>query len=562
MTDPVRDDATVAGSTIPEVLASAARRHATRVALRTDDATLSYAELATRAHDAARAFLAHGIDKGDRVAIWAPNGGAWIVAALGLQAAGAVLVPLNTRFKGPEAHDILRRSRARILVTVWRFLGTDYVAALRALPADAAVRSVVHGRPVPALPDLEHVVLLDDATVDGCTPWTAWLARAAALPAGEAAARAAAVAPDDLCDILFTSGTTGLPKGVETAHRQALRAQRSWIAMVGLRAGDRYLIVNPFFHAFGYRAGWLSCLLAGATILPEAVFDPARVLARVAREQVTVLPGPPTLYQSLLALPELERARLRSLRLAVTGAAVVPVELVRRMRSELGFATVVTGYGLTECTGVATMCRSDDDPETIAQTCGRAIPDVEVRVAGDDGAELPPGSAGEVLIRGYNVMRGYFEDPEATRQAIDAQGWLHSGDIGVMDERGYLRITDRKKDLFIVGGFNVSPAEVERALLRHPDILQAAVIGVADARLGEVGMAFVVARTGAALAGAGVIAWCRVELANFKVPRHVALVPELPLNASGKVLKGALRQRAAELLQRGAGPPAGGYDDG
>jgi acyl-CoA synthetase (AMP-forming)/AMP-acid ligase II len=540
------------------VLSNAAATHGARVAVQADGVSLTFAELAARAGDAARAFLALGIANGDRVAIWAPNGATWIVAALGLQSAGAVLVPLNTRFKGGEAHDILHRSRARVLLTVSGFLGIDYVAALRALPADTSRASPSGDVPVAALPHLEHVVLLDEHAIDGCMTWTSFVARGASVLAAAAADRAAAVRPEHRCDILFTSGTTGSPKGVETLHRQALRAQRSWIAMVGLRTGDRYLIVNPFFHAFGYRAGWLSCVLAGATILPEAVFDAARVVARVAREQVTVLPGPPTLYQSLLALPAHEREALGSLRLAVTGAASVPVELVHRMRSELGFTTVVTGYGLTECTGVATMCRSDDDPETIASTCGRAIADVEVRVAGADGAELARGTAGEVLIRGYNVMRGYFEDPEATGRAIDADGWLHTGDVGVMDERGYLRITDRTKDLFIVGGFNVSPAEVERALLRHPRIVQAAVIGVPDERLGEVGMAFVVPSAGAAVTEADVIAWCRAELANFKVPRHVALVAELPLNASGKVLKPVLRQHARDLHQRVATDARGG----
>jgi acyl-CoA synthetase (AMP-forming)/AMP-acid ligase II len=330
-----------------------------------------------------------------------------------------------------------------------------------------------------------------------------------------------------------------------TTHGQALRVQRSWIELVGLRAGDRYLIVNPFFHAFGYRAGWLSCLLSGATILPHAVFDVGAVLARVAAEKVTVLPGPPTLYQSILAAPERKRFDLSSLRLAVTGAAVVPVELVRRMRRELTFERIVTGYGLTESTGVATMCRHDDDPETIATTCGRAIPGVEVRVADDSGRALPPGESGEVVVRGFNVMRGYLDDQEATRQTIDSDGWLHTGDVGVLDERGYLRITDRKKDMFIVGGFNAYPAEIEAALAAHPKVVHAAVIGIPDERLGEVGMAFVVPAPGEPPTPEEIIAWARERVANYKVPRRVEIVSELPLTPSGKVQKFVLRERAS-----------------
>jgi acyl-CoA synthetase (AMP-forming)/AMP-acid ligase II len=214
------------------------------------------------------------------------------------------------------------------------------------------------------------------------------------------------------------------------------------------------------------------------------------------------------------------------------------------MRDRLGFETVITGYGLTECTGTATMCRHDDDPETIANTSGRAVPDVEVVVADPDGDEVPRGTPGEILIRGYNVMRGYLDDPEQTADTIDANGWLHSGDIGIMDERGYVQITDRVKDMFIVGGFNAYPAEIENLMMRHPDIGQVAVIGVPDERLGEVGMAFVVPRSGASPDPDEIVAWCRDEMANYKAPRRVAIIDELPLNASGKVLKYELRDRA------------------
>src|SRR3990172_2868803 len=346
----------------PECLARAAARHGSASAIEDGSVHLSFAALEAEVLRAARAFLAAGVVRGDLVAIWAPNLWEWIVAALGLQSAGAVLVPLNTRFKAAEAGFVLGRSRARILITVADFLGVNYAESLAG----------------EELPDLEQTIVLR-GTARGGLPWNDFLAHGASVPESEARARTASISPDDLSDLLFTSGTTGHPKGVMTTHGQNLRAFAAWSEGVGLRAGGRHLVVNPFFHAFGYKAGWLASLMRGATVLPHAVFDIPAVLERVARERVSVLPGPPTLYQSLLAHPDRSRTDLSSLRLAVTGAAPIPVELVHRMRRELGFETVVTGYGLTEATGTVTMCRHDDDPETIATTSGRAIPHLEVR---------------------------------------------------------------------------------------------------------------------------------------------------------------------------------------
>jgi acyl-CoA synthetase (AMP-forming)/AMP-acid ligase II len=371
--------------------------------------------------------------------------------------------------------------------------------------------------------------------------WEAFLAGGAAVPRTDVHACAEAVSPDDVSDIFFTSGTTGLPKGAMLTHGQTTRLYGSWSELAGLRAGDRYLIVNPFFHTFGYKAGIIACLLRGATIVPQPTFDVATTLDLIGRERITVLPGPPTLYLSIIDHPDRSRYDLSSWRVAVTGAATVPVVMIERLRDELRLNTVITAYGLTETCGTATMCRPEDDPVTIATTCGRAVADVEVRVAGSDGGTLPPGEPGEVLVRGYNIMRGYLDDEEATRQAIDTDGWLHTGDIGVMDERGYLRITDRLKDMFIVGGFNVYPAEIEQVLARHPAVAESAVVGVPDERMGEVGRAFVVRRPGARDGEAELIAYCRERLANFKVPRSVVFVESLPRNASGKVTKPALR---------------------
>jgi len=520
---------------IPGVLFAAAAAYGDASALEDEDIRLGFRGLAAESLRAARALLAAGIQPGDRVAVWAPNIAEWVVAALGIHCVGGVLVTLNTRHKGAEAGYTLRKSRVRLLFTMGEFLGTNYVAALAG----------------ESLPDLERVVTLRGVAA-GAANWSDFLSAGESVSEAQARATAEAVAPEDASDILFTSGTTGHPKGVVTAHGQNVRAFAAWSQVVGLRSDDRYLVVGPFFHTFGYKAGWLAALMRGATILPQQVFDAGAILERIERDRVSMLPGAPTIHQSLLAHPDRERFDLSSLRLSVTGAASVPVELVRRMRDELGYERVITGYGLTEACGIATMCHYDDDPETIANTSGRAIPDVEVLCVDADGKEVPRGESGEVVIRGYNVMSGYFDDEAETRKTIDAEGWLHTGDIGVMDERGYLRITDRVKDMFIMGGFNCYPAEIENLMYGSGDFAQVAVIGVPDERMGEVGMAFVVPVPGRSVSPESVVAWCREHMANYKCPRHVEVVDELPMNAAGKVTKFVLRERAGELRPGGA----------
>ncbi|MFB6987239.1 MULTISPECIES: FadD3 family acyl-CoA ligase [unclassified Streptomyces] len=509
---------------IPKLIRAAARRYGDREAVVEGRTRISYAELGHRVERAAAACMASGVEPGDRVAVWAPNTLDWIVSALGAVTAGAVLVPLNTRFKGTEAAYILERSRAKLLFVTGTFLGTSYVASLRR--AD-----------VP-LPHLERVVVLADSAPDDYVTWKDFLAAGEAVSPDAVRARAAAIAPSAPCDIIYTSGTTGRPKGAVITHAQTLRCYAIWSELADLREGDRYLIVNPFFHTFGYKAGIIACLMRGATMVPQPVFNVDTVLANIAAERISVLPGPPTLHQSLLDHSARGAHDLSALRLVVTGAAVVPLRLVERLRTELGIATVLTAYGLSEASGIVTMCRRGDPAETIASTSGRAIPGTEVRVL------AAPGTPGEVLVRGFNVMRGYFEDPGTTATAITSDGWLRTGDIGVLDENGNLRITDRIKDMFIVGGFNAYPAEIEQLLGLHPDVADVAVIGVPDPRLGEVGKAYAVRRPGATLTADDLIAWSRREMANYKVPRAVEFVSELPRNASGKVLKGELRGRA------------------
>jgi acyl-CoA synthetase (AMP-forming)/AMP-acid ligase II len=427
---------------------------------------------------------------------------------------------VNTRFKGDEAAYVLDRVDAAALFTVRGFLDTDYVALLR----DAA----------PHLRCFDHLVLLAGVRDDE-VDFDAFLATGDAVSDADALASIDAIAPDDVADVIFTSGTTGRPKGVMLRHGASLRAFDLWARRFGLREGDRYLVVNPFFHCFGYKAGWMACLQQGAVALPLAALDVDRVIELVATEHVSALPGPPTLFTSLLDAAG-DDADLASLRVGFVGASTVAPELLRRIRAELPFESLTTGYGLTESTAMVSITRPDDEPERIAfWNGGYPLDGIEVTIADDH----------EILVRGFNVMRGYYGDPDATQAVVDVDGWLHTGDIGELAPDGALRISDRKKDIYICGGFNVSPAEVENLLLGCDAISQVAVVGTPDARLGEVGAAFVVPRAGTPLTEADVVEWARAHIANYKVPRRVELVDELPLNASGKVLKGDLRARVS-----------------
>ncbi len=575
--------------TIPAAVASAARQYGEHTAVADPDGPrLSYRELHERVAAVAGTLIARGIGPQDRVAVWSPNTCRWVLGALGALYAGATLVPVNTRFTGPEALDVVSRSGARALLVADHFLGTDRLGLLHAAASDSShshnatsagpsldrldlvVRVPIETGPVagqptprpdpdpaepdPAEPDPAEPGRADPGPgrpanpghpTDASTEWHVleWAELEGRAPARSdaAAERAAGVTPEQVSDIMFTSGTTGRSKGAMSAHRQSLAVARAWAECAGLTPDDRYLVVNPFFHTFGFKAGILACLVSGATLVPQKVFDAEQAMKLIEAERITVFPGAPTIYQTLLDHPARSSHDLSSLRLAVTGAATVPVALVERMMAELSFDTVLTAYGLTEAV-VATMCRPGDDPQTVARTSGRAAAGFDVRVSGRGGRDAGPGEDGEILLRGPNVMLGYLDDPAATSAAVDAGGWLHTGDVGHLDLQGYLTITDRLKDMYICGGFNVYPAEVEQVLARLDGVAEAAVIGVPDERLGEVGQAYLVTRPGHELSEPEVLAFCRTRLANYKVPRHVEFRADLPRSPSGKPLKRLLRQ--------------------
>jgi HIP---CoA ligase len=533
--------------TIPQWVENAAERFADIEAISetTDegDISLTYGELVERIRVASRALMASGIERGDRVAIWAPNIYEFVVCALSVHCAGAVLVPINTRFKGSEAAFVIQRSKARLLFTVSEFLDIDYVAMLEGQEGLESLDEIVviRGEPTAAS--------RDSARSAAIVTFDTFIDRASSVTEEAGIERETSVKRDDLCHILFTSGTTGKPKGVMLEHGPVCALYFNLSKLFDMREGDRQLVVLPFFHSFGLHVGMLCSLMRGITLLPHLVFEPEVVMARIESDRVSLFPGPPTVFQAILESPERGRYALESLRSVTIGGAGFPPVLVERIHDELGIERVQSGYGLTEASGTVTLSYPPASAEVIAQTTGIPVPGVELRIVDDDGSDVVEGEPGEICVRSYAMMRGYLDDPEETANTVDSEGWLHTGDIGLIRSDGNLVVTDRKKDMYSIGGFNAYPAEIEATLAKHPGIAQVAVIGVPDSLMGEVGMAYVIPVAGTTTTSDEIIAWSRERLANYKVPRHVEFVSEFPLNATGKVLKMDLRAQAAEALR-------------
>ncbi len=461
----------------------------------------------------AAGLVAAGLPAGGRVALWGPNSADWAVANLAVLAAGATVVPVNTRATESEVAAVLERAGVTLVLAAPEFLGRRYADEARALGA-----TVVELGSEPASPDAaahEHV-----------------------------ARRSAALTEDSVSHVQFTSGTTGLPKGVMLRHGAMVATTRAWLSVVGLRAGDAFPVVSPCSHIAGHKTGLLSCLVAGATARPLATFDAELLVRLVDTEGATFLQAAPTVFHDVVEFVRARGRGIPALRTAVTGAAVIPPQLVRDLHDIAGIGTVLAGYGLTETTGVVAITAPGDPVDAVVTTCGRPVPGVELRLVDADGRDVDPGTRGEVVVRGPSVMAGYLDDPEATAEVL-RDGWLHTGDVGELDAAGRLRIVDRLKDMVVVGGFNVFPAEVEHVLLEHPAVAQAAAVGEPDARLGEVVVAHVVVRgPGEAPADEeALVAFCRERLAGYKVPRRVVVHDELPRNPSGKVVKAELRAR-------------------
>jgi len=524
-------------ASIPHALLHVASARPGHPALADRRCSLTYGELREAMLDFAAALVRAGLEKGARVGLWLPNCTEWAVACLGAQAAGGIVVPISTRYKAAEVRVVLERAKVGFLVHADSFAGIDFRALLDEL-GDAR-------------PEHCYEIAWDAPGRDSFAAAIAQ-ARGDGEARREAEARLAALAPGDISDIMFTSGTTGTPKGVVTSHGQNLRTYCEWNRATTLGPDDRFLLLWPMSHSSGYKSGLVAALLAGCTLLPEALLEIDSLVDRAIAENVTFLPGPPNLFQALLEARRRDSRTVPSLRVAGTGGTVIDPALIRDVRDELGASTVYAGYGLTECCGTAAMIHDTDPPEKLFTSTGRAIGGIELAVMSPDGILLPPGEEGEVVTRGYHVMLGYLDDPAATAEAIDEDGWLRTGDLGRLDAQGFLTITGRAKEMFINGGFNCYPAEIEQLLQAHPALREVAVFGVPDARLGEVGCAYAVwdAAHGPEDA-AGLIEWARGQMANYKVPHYIRFIDALPRNAMGKVEK--FRLAEMEARRSGAG---------
>jgi acyl-CoA synthetase (AMP-forming)/AMP-acid ligase II len=513
--------------TIAAELSAAAAHHPDDVAIHFEAEQRTFGELRRDVWRAAEGLLARGVEPGDRVALWLPNTLDAAVALLAVVVAGGVAVPLNTRYRAQEVTEILRRAGCRLMIAPGRFLGRSYAAEALEIAGGAPVVSL--GGHDPA----------------GAQPWPEVVAADAGARALED--RIQLQSGDDVAFVQYTSGTTGQPKGAALRQGPMLATAATWTDVTGLRHGDVYPVTYPLAHTGGYKTGLLTPLVARASAVLFPVVTTTTLVEAVRAHPPTVFSGPPPVLRELLAayregmIPASTRIRT-----VVTGSAIVPPQLVRELARDLGVADVINAYGLTEASGVCMMTRRGDPVELVCETVGAAIDGVQVRIAPRSAAD----GVGEIEVRGSNVMAGYVDDPAATAEVMD-DGWLRTGDVGWIGEDGYVRIAGRAKDMVVVGGFNVYPAEVEHVLADHPAVAEAAVVGIPDDRLGEVTAAFVVLSAAEPAPGT-LVRWCQDRLANFKVPRHVWIVESLPRGAVGKVAKPDLRARAARMVTSSA----------
>jgi fatty-acyl-CoA synthase len=518
------------GATIGDFFDSAVERWGTFDALvvRHQNIRWTYRELQDRVDRLAAGLLALGLQPGDRLGIWSPNNAEWVVTQFASAKAGLLLVTVNPAYRTHELEYALRKSGCKAVIAAAHFKGSDYLAMLRE----------VRGR----LPELQFVIHLSD----GPEP--------EAIPFSQVAQGSDAVLPqglqfDDPINIQFTSGTTGNPKGATLTHHNVLNNAFFVAKSMGLRAGDRLCIPVPLYHCFGMVMSTLACVTQGAAmIFPSEGFDALAVLQTVEAERCTALHGVPTMFIAEMEHPEFARFDLSSLRAGIMAGAPCPIEVMRRVIGRMHLREITIAYGMTETSPVSFQSAVDDPLERRVTTIGRVHPHLEVKIVDTAGRVVPRGVAGELLTRGYSVMRGYWDDPERTAESIDAAGWMHTGDMATIDEEGYCNIVGRIKDLVIRGGENVYPREVEEFLFTHPRIEAAQVFGVPDPKYGEELAAWVKLRPGATMEEADVRAWCRGRIAHYKIPRYVIFVDEFPMTVTGKVQKFAMREQTMKRL--------------
>jgi len=518
--------------TLDDFLRYAAESNPDRAAIMFEDRVMTYRELDDLASRFAFGLIRKGLRKGDRVGIYMPNYPEWVVAFFGIARMGGVVVPMNTRYRAKEVDYIMNNSEAKALVMTSGFLKMDYVEILESL----------RGR----IPELEHLIVLGGKIADGMTPYGEIIEGGDGYnDSEEFKERVEGLDEEDVVFILYTSGTTGEPKGAMLTNLNIAKNGEQIAHVLKQNQNDVTLIVVPFFHCFGCVIAVTASVSAVSGMVPMPSYDAREALTLMDMYNISVVHGVPTMFIGYLEAMKTGSWELKNVRTGVMAGAPCPIEVMKGASNKMG-ANIVIAYGLTEASPVITMTQLDDSLEDRVETVGRALPDQEVRIVDDDNREVPRGTTGELVVRGYNVMKGYFKKEKETRESIDEEGFLHSGDLATMDERGYVRIVGRKKEMYICGGFNVYPREIEEFLFTLTPIENVAVLGVPDPRFGEVGLAVVKLVEGKTATEEDIINICKANLANFKVPRYVWFVDEYPMTQSGKIQKFKLREMAVD----------------
>lgn len=529
-------------------LTAAAHPHREALVVRHQGLRYTWRELAETVDQHARALMALGVEAGERIGIWAPNGAQWCILQIASAQIGAILVTINPAYRASELEFVLRQSGCRWLVCADAFKTSDYHAMLSALIPTLATQPAGSWRS-DALPELRGIISLAEQPPCGFIAWASLAQRAGQVDLAVYQARKAGLHPDQALNIQYTSGTTGAPKGATLSHRNILNNGYMVGQSLGLTAHDRMVIPVPLYHCFGMVMGNLGCITHASTMIyPNAAFDAELTLRCVAEERASILYGVPTMFIAMLDHPVRCQLDLSTLRSGIMAGATCPIEVMRKVIEHLHMAQVQIAYGMTETSPVSLQTGAEDELERRVTTVGRTQPHLETQLLDAEGAVVPRGEIGELCTRGYSVMLGYWDNPQASAEAIDNDGWMHSGDLAVMDEAGYVRIVGRSKDMIIRGGENVYPRELEEFLHTHPAIAEAQVVGVPCSRYGEEIVAWIRLHPDHALDPDTLHAWCKARIAHFKVPRHFRFVEQFPMTVTGKVQKFRMREVSVELL--------------
>jgi len=517
----------------------------------------TYAEFNEVCRQVAKGLLKLGVKKGDNVSIWAYNVPEWVILQFATAKIGAILVTINTSYKSAELEYILKQSDSSSLFMVKSFKDTDYIQTVYDVVPELAAAEP--GKLASAkLPCLKNVVFIGSETPAGMLNFSTIVEMGKGVSDQELQAVEATLDCHEVINMQYTSGTTGFPKGVMLTHYNVINNGFNIGECMKLTEKDRLCIPVPFFHCFGCVLGVMACVTHATTMVPVEIFDPLKVLQTIEKERCTGVHGVPTMFIAELEHPEFSKFDLSSLRTGIMAGSNCPIEVMKKVISEMHASEITIAYGQTESSPVITQTRTDDAIELRVSTVGRALPNVEVKIVDiETGAALPPGKQGELCTRGYLVMKGYYKMPEETARAIDGDNWLHTGDLAIMDEHGYCKITGRIKNMIIRGGENVYPREIEEFLYTHPKISDVQVYGVPDRKYGEQVMAAVVLKKGVEMTEDEVREFCKDRIANYKIPRYVKFVEGYPMTASGKIQKFKLREMAIkELHLEDAGPTA------